>query len=257
MKLKRVPEEVQKLVDNYLELKINDKTIQTPYYRNVKRIRAGLRVLVGKGTPEEIQEETLIYAKLKKANLKKLNQEETREFLLKYGLGIDCSGFVAHLVNIWLKSEGRGGLGKNIKYPSKSLYRKILTLLRAIESTGANVLTNEENTEQIALKNILPGDLLRLKALTKGDHVALIYSVYYQDNLPVKIKYVHSSEHFHENSGVKFGKINVLDPNRELKDQQWLETNKEGERPTYQQLLKDYKDNGLRRLNCLKELQND
>ncbi len=257
MKLKKVPEEVQKIVNNYINLRINGKTVQTPYYRNIKRIRAGLRVLVGKGSPEEIQEEALIYAKLKKVNLNNLTNKEIRTFLLNYGLGIDCSGFVAHLIHTWLKSKNQGGLGKNINYPSKSLYRKILTLLRAIESTGADVLTNKENTKEISVKEVLPGDLLRLKALTKGDHVALIYSVYYQNNLPVKIKYVHSSEHFFENSGVKFGKINILDPYSELKNQQWLETNKKGDKPTYQQLLKDYHDNGLRRLNCLKALQND
>lgn len=253
---KTVPESVQNIVDKYFNLQINGKKIPAPYFRNVKRVRAGLRVLVGKGTPEEIEEETLIYAKLRKKEINDLTAQEIREFMLEEGIGIDCSGFVSHLVDIWLRSKGKGGIGKNINYPTNSIYRKILTLLRPIESTGADILTNQTNSINIKLKNVLPGDLIRLKGIPKGDHVAMIYSVDYEQNKPISIRYVHSTDRFGDQSGVKFGEIEIVNPEGELKEQEWLETDKEGVKQTYQQLLHQEIDNGLRRLKCLKELQN-
>lgn len=257
MTRKTVPEPVQKIVDQYFDLKINGKKIPAPYFRNVRRVRAGLRVLVGKGTPEEIEEETLIYAKLRKKDLKNLTEQEIRKFMLEQGIGIDCSGFISHLVDRWLNSKGKGGIGKNIEYPTNSIYRKILTVLRPIESTGADILTNQTNSIEVKLKEILPGDLLRLKGIPRGDHVAMIYSADYEKNVPISIRYVHSTDRFGEQSGVKFGEIEVVNPDAELKEQEWLETDTEGVKQTYKQLQYNEEDNGIRRLKCLKELQND
>jgi hypothetical protein len=254
---KKVPRAVRDLADKYLNLKIAGKTIQTPYYRNVKRVRAGLRVLIGKGSPEEIIEETLIYAKLRKIDLEQLNAQEIREFMLSEGIGIDCSGLVSHLLNTWLRSADRGGISRNISYPARSLYRKLLTLLRPIESTGADILTNAKNTEEIKLSEVLPGDLIRSKGLHHGNHILFIYSVEYINDIPKVIKYIHSLDKFQKKSGVKFGEIQIINPEKELKDQNWLEKNEAGEIPAHKQLLRDYEDNGLRRLNCLKKLQKD
>jgi hypothetical protein len=214
-------------------------------------------VLVGKGTPEEIEEETLIYAKLRKTDLNELTQQEIRNFMIEQGIGIDCSGFVSHLINKWLKIEGKGVIGKNLKYPTNSIYRKLLTLLRAIESTGADILTNETNSIKVKLKDVLPGDLLRLKGIPHGDHVAMIYSVDYEDGTPISIRYVHSTDRFGEESGVKFGEIEVTHPEESLKEQEWLETDSEGIKQTYEQLLHKEEDNGIRRLKCLKDIQDD
>jgi hypothetical protein len=252
---KIVPQCVQKLVNRYMNLEINGKIIQTPYYRNVKRVRAGLRVLVGKGTPQEIEEETLIYAKLRKVDLNALDPKGVREFMLQEGIGVDCSGLVSQLLHKWFKQAKKGAISRNINYPSKSLYRKLLTLLRPIESTGADILTNDQNTKKIALSEILPGDLIREKGIPRGDHVLMIYSVQYASQKPQSFVYVHSSDKFNGKSGVKFGKVEIIDLKKDLKDQKWLEKNDKNEKPAYNQLMKDYKDNGLRRLKSLEKLQ--
>lgn len=243
-----IPQSVKTLAHEYLNLNINGCNVRTPYYRNVKRIRAELRSLVGKGLPAEIIEETLIYSKLRGFDLKGKSEFEIREFMASQGIGIDCSGFVAHLYDRWLRSSNKGSITSNLKFSNNTFYRKFVRKLRPIENISADDLTNYDNCIKIELNQTEPGDLIRMKGVKHGDHLAIIYSVSTDEaGQIIEITYIHSSPAYQSENGVKFGQIEITDPNGELKDQQWNEFDIDGKCWTLQCLLKDYSDNGLRR----------
>lgn len=250
----KLPDEVQNLIDQYLSLEINGKTVKTPYYRNVKRVRAELRSLVGKGTPTEIIEETKIYAKLRGFRFRKATVDNIRKFMLSQGLGIDCSGLVAHLYDRWLLSVNKGSLYQNLTFaPNRSLYKRFVTWLRPIEHMGANLLTGRLNTDPIELCEVAPGDMIRLKGLRGGHHVALITEVTYdKDAKPEKFLYVQSTPYYGDDNGVRISEVKITDCTKSLRVQVWCDPEK-GTCPTYKQLLKDFEDNGLRRPKFLKD----
>lgn len=249
----QLPEKTRAFIRHYFKLNIYGINVATPYFRNVKRVRAELRSKVGKGTPEEIEQELLIYAKLKGFNLDGKTSNEIREFMRLQGLGIDCSGFVSHVLNFYLKEIGQGSLLSNLKFqPGRSIYKRIVTFLRPIEHVGADLLTSDLNCKKIDLKNIKPADLLRLKGIYRGDHIALIISTE-RDSFGVlkKIKYVHSTQHYGKDDGVRVGEVEIIDENKPLQDQIWKELDENGNCPTLEQLKKDLLNNGIRRLNNL------
>ena len=253
MVVEKLPQKVENFVDSYFIIKIGSKRVKSPYYRNIKRARAELRALVGKGTPEEIGEETLIYAKLRGFAFKGKEEKEIREFMRSQGIGTDCSGFVAHIYNEWLKSEGKGHLSRHIKFPKVSFYRTIVRMLRPIENISADLLTGTLNADPVELRDVKVGDMIRLKGVDRGHHVVMISEVSRDKSGKVnKLEYVHSSPHYGEENGVKYGKINIIDEDKELKDQIWLEKDKNGVCWTYKELIREYEDNGLRRPRFLK-----
>lgn len=238
-----LPKEVSALIKNYRELQINGTKVQTPYFRNVKRVRAELRSLVGKGTPEEIVNETLIYAKLRGFKLEGKTEKEIRQFMVGQGIGVDCSGFVSHVYDVWLKASGYKGIYSNLNFPKgRSLFNRLVTRLRPIEHIYSNLLTSSLNTTKVKLQDVQIGDMIRLKGLKHGHHIVVIIEVEQKS-----FTYVHSSEHYGEKHGVRIGTVEIVKPKGELKQQKWLEMDEKGKCPTYQQLMKDYEDNGLRR----------
>lgn len=250
MKTLELPKQINEFIDQYIHLQIQGKVIRIPYFRNVKRIRANLRVLIGKGTPSEIIEETNIYAKLRGFDIENSTDYELKEFMEVQGIGIDCSGFVSHTINTWLKLNSKKSLAKYLKFPNTSIYRRIIRRFRAIENISADILTDTSNTRVIQLINIQPGDLLRLKGKTRGDHVGIVSTVTLNEsNIPMEFEYVEADEYFKGDDGVRIGKVEIINAYGELKDQNWLDKDKEGVCHVYENLMQQYDDNGIRRLN--------
>ena len=240
--MKKIPKEVNNLISQYFNLKINGRKVKTPYHINVKHVRAELRSLVGKGTPQEIEEEVNIFAKLRNFNLQETTEDEIREFMQSEGIGIDCSGLVAHILDTWLKSEKRGSLRSNIVFPRMSFLRKLTIALRPIENINADLLTNDINSIPIDFQNAQIGDLIRLKGIKKGHHIAIITNV--NNN---EIEYTHSTKHYGKDNGIKKGKIVIKKPKEGLEKQEWLEKDENGLCWTLKQYLKEKSDNGIRR----------
>ncbi len=238
----QTPKEVQNLINNYFNLKINGRKVKSPYHINVKHVRAELRSLVGKGTPQEIEEEVNIFAKLRNFNLEKATAKEIREFMQKEGIGIDCSGLVAHILNTWLKTEGRGSLGQNITFPKMPFLKRLVFRIRPIENINVLLLTNEENSVPVDLKDAQAGDLIKLKGLKNGEHIAIITKV--EEN---KIEYIHSTRHYGDDNGIKKGKIVITDENKGLESQKWEERDENGVCWTLKEYEKDKKGNGIKR----------
>ena len=240
--MKKLPKEVTKLIEDYFNLNINGKKVKTPYHINVKHARAELRSLVGKGTPQEIEEEVNIFAKLRNFNLKKTSENEIREFMQKEGIGVDCSGLVAHILDTWVKSEKKGNLRTNVVFPKMSFLKRIIIALRPIENINADLLTNKFNSIPVELENVQIGDLIRLKGIERGHHIAIITNVNEKE-----IEYIHSTKHYGQDNGIKRGKIKIVNKKKDLEHQKWLEKDKDGVCWTLKQFLKEKNDNGIRR----------
>ena len=242
-----VPNEVKKLIKNYFNLKIANKSIKTPYYINEKHgRRGGLRSLVGKGTPTEIEEEVKIFAKLRSFCLEEANEEEIREFMKEEGIGVECSGFVSNILDKWLKCTKQGSLYSNIKFENKNIFDAIIKYIRPVQNISADLLTNKNNTIPVELKDVQAGDLIRFKGLKTGHHIAIITEVKKKSKGKM-VKYLHSTAHYEKDNGVKKGEILVKDESRDLGEQEWKEVDENNKCWTLKQYQRKKYDNGIRR----------
>lgn len=219
-----------KTINDYLHLPIGSVFVNCPYYNNRRaKVRAGLRALIGKGSVDDIVEEATIIALREKVDLKKLDAQNLKKFLVDSYLGIDCSGLVYHILDAELKARRLGSLKKHLKFPFiKNLFRKLLTILRPVESAGVRTICHEKNCVAIdKIEQIQPGDLI---AIIGGgekqdrNHVLVVHEV---TNVGGEVvHYTHSMQWLGDgeyNHGVRQSEIKITDKNKNLLDQTWLE----------------------------------
>jgi len=254
--IEKLPKSAQIIINQYLNLSLNGKKIPCPYYINIKKLRQrmGLRVLIGKGTPEEIIRESLIYEKLRRVDFNKMSIGEIREFMVKRHIGIDCSGFIVHILDSWLMSTGKKHLWLYLNFPKQSIYRRIARFLRPVENISAALLTNDQNTIQIKnLNNMQCGDLIRSclkkrsEGLDKSYHVMLISEINKSNGKVKSFKYIHATRWYKKEHGVREGEVIVSDPKQSLCKQKWTDT-LEGNNWTYDEIVSDPDYSKIRRL---------
>ncbi|MFA5211004.1 MAG: hypothetical protein WC414_00685 [Patescibacteria group bacterium] len=223
-------EKTIKLINDYLNLPLGAQNVSCPYYNNKKKgSRIGLRVLIGKGLPQEIIDEAKIFAIKQKINLQNLTNDELKKFLVENNLGIDCSGLVYHLLNAEF-----GNL--KLFYPqAKNIFRKIIIKMRPVENTSVLILHNEKNSIEINLNEIQTGNFII--SLNGGsqknyNHIIFIEKVVKENNVVKQIDYIHSFKWPEDglyNHGVRRGKIEITDINKNILEQNWIEKDKTGE----------------------------
>ncbi len=251
--IKQILPLVQNKIEEYKNLKFGQNLVCTPYYINASKSK-DLRVMVGKGTPEEIIMEAKIWAKIKGINLDQTSSADIKKFLEEKGIGIDCSGFVVHIMNEWVKLQTHKPIWHFVKVRNHGILGGLKYRLKPVENIGAEVLTNEDNCDKIEIKDVQPGDLIRSKAKkNNGHHIMLVTQVELDDktNLPTRITYTHSSPYYGDLNGIKTGDIKIVDINKPLQDQEWLEKDENGENHTFEGFMVNVNDNGLRRLKFL------
>lgn len=248
-----IPLSAAQVIHEYTHLPLGGKEVVCPYHINIQKERVGLRVLVGKGDPGEIIREVQVWAKLKDFDIDKASESQIREFMINHSIGIECSGFVSHVLGFWLKSEHKKNLQDYLVFPNNGIINILRRLLRPLENINADTLTSLANCDPInELNEVLPGDLLRSKGRIKNSfHVSLISKVIKENDNVVEIEYIHSQRYYDEENGVKTGKILVNDPSKPLEQQHWLEI-KNGRNYTYEGYLRELEDNGIRRLKRVK-----
>lgn len=243
-----LPKRIQQFVNLYFSLLLNGKKVPCPYYINIRKLRMGLRVLIGKGTPEEIIQESLIYEKLRGVDFDKMSVSQIRKFMVKRHIGIDCSGFVVHILDHWLLSIGKKHIWKYIKFPKQSLYRKIATFLRPVENISADILTNDQNSSNIeSLNNIKVGDLIRSKGLEDGFHIMLISKVRKEKAKLTEFEYIQATRFYDDQHGVRKGNVKITNPQGILSQQRWGDEYK-GRNWTYEEICIDKEYSQVRRL---------
>ena len=224
--------EARKIINDYLVLPFPDHTVNAPYFNNQRtKVRAALRVLVGKGSPEDIVEEAQLISLRDRIDLKKLNNTELKKFLVDHNLGIDCSALTYYILDAENRARGFGSLAKKLKFSQvKNPLRKILIKFRPIENTNVATLADEKNSLTVSLADIRPGDLIILWR-TRADHLLNhILMVHEVDDK--KISYTHSFRWSKEgiyDHGVRQGTITIINPTKPLVEQVWEEKKQTGE----------------------------
>lgn len=239
--------QARQVIDNYLHLAFLEKKISCPYFNNKRsRVRGALGVLIGKGTPEEIVDEAGLIALREKVDLKNLDDEQTKKFLVEHNLGVDCSGLVYHVLNAELNARKLGPLRKHIKRPwIKSPIRKVIALLRPAENTGVNTFFNNINSKEIQLSEIQPGDLIIL--MNTGINHNLHHVLLAHEVASDVVRYTHSFQFTDDglyNHGVRQEEIKIIDPNKNLLEQNWSE-------PRMREYAKTAREVKIKRLKIL------
>jgi len=180
----------------------------------------------GKGTPKQIRELILNAAAKEHFNLQKATAKDIEDFMIQQGIGVDCSGFVYHVLDQYLKKEKKKSLDTLIlRYPGVigKIERFILQTNR-VRRTSAATLTNDLNTIRIEkVKDIKPGDMIRVTHSDwKGKHIIIIVEVNEKH-----ITYAMTSQYTRK-QGARFGIINIKDRNKGLEYQMWMEKTKKG-----------------------------
>lgn len=254
MKQESLPQPVKETIRSYFELPLGGKKVKCPYFMNLRKERAGLRVMVGKGSAEEIVHEVKVWAQLKGIDLNGISEQQIREFMIKKGIGIDCSGFAVYVLDTWTKMIGKGHIWKRLKYSKNSPIARFRRLLRPVENISANLLTSELNCEKVTdLNDVRPGDMIRAKGKQENAHHVAIITDVFTDETTGHVKkfiYVHSHRFYGTENGVRIGEIEITEPAKTLKDQKWTDEY-QGRNYIMEDLLVDYEDNGIRRLKFL------
>jgi len=231
MILSALTSETQQIVQGFTHLPFFTAEVGCPYFNNRHaRLRGALRVLIGKGSAEEISEEAQLFALREKIDLNNLDSQSLKKFLVDHHLGIDCSGFAYHVLEAESLARGLGKLNKSLHRPFlKNPIRKFLAWLRPIENTGVGTLSHPANTQEVNLKDIQAGDMIiMLKSGPKKDynHVLIITKVEGENGLPNLITYIHSfqwSKDGQYDHGVRDGEIKIQDLKKPLLEAVWTE----------------------------------
>ncbi|HEX9804435.1 MAG TPA: hypothetical protein VGA67_02040 [Candidatus Dojkabacteria bacterium] len=251
MNTEYLSQDAQDVIKAYTELNLGLKKVKAPYYMNLRGQKGGLRVMIGKGTPDEIEQEVKVWSQVKGFDIEKADEGKIREFMVNMDIGIDCSGFSVYVLNAELKAMGLKSIWNYLQFDNNSILARIKRIVRPIESIGANMLTNENNCIEITdFNDIKPSDLIRAKGKQKNaSHVAIVTEVTRDaDGNTKSFKYAHSHRYYEEENGLRIGKVEITDPAKELKEQKWID-DKDGRNYMLEDLLVEYEDNGLRRLN--------
>lgn len=225
------------VINNYLHLPLGDKFVPCPYYNNKRqKARGALRVLVGKGNPDDIAEEATIMSMREKIPLGLLSEQQLKEFLVNHGLGVDCSAFAFYLLDAEFRARKKKSLGYVLKFsPTINPIRILLRQLRKVENTNVSTLASDKNSHSIEIKDVEAGDMITM--IDTGidaarNHILVIHQVDKNTRgTPTLIHYTHSLQwradgKFHH--GVRQGKIEIENVKKSLKNQTWFEQNKEG-----------------------------
>lgn len=219
------------LIEKYLHLPFKEKDVQTPYFNNRRqKVRGALRVLIGKGSVEDIVEEATIFSLKEKIDLKKMESADIKKYLIDHNLGIDCSGLAFYLLDEELRAQNKKPLKKFLFFPSaKNFVRKLLVKLRPVENAGVRTFHHEKNTRNISLEEVLPGDMVIMMGTGKEhdlNHMLVIHNIEYENGKPKVLNYTHSlswSTDGKYGHGVRQGTIEIISSNDDLLAQNWTE----------------------------------
>lgn len=221
----------QAIVNNYLQLPLAGTKVNAPYFNNQRsNVRAGLAVMVGKGTPEEIALEAEVLARTKNFAISTAPESAVKKFLVEQNLGVDCSALVYYVLRYEGLVKNKRDLQSSLHFPqAKSLLRKLIVKLRPSTNVSVAVLGDDHNSHVISKEEIQAGDLIFLwnTGLDKKlNHVLLVTEV--TENT---LTYVHSFRWRTEGQydhGVRTGTITWKNSTAPLIEDTWTEKNKTG-----------------------------
>lgn len=236
----------EKTIHDYLNLPfIGISGVRCPYFNNARLGQRGqLKVLIGKGTPEEIVEEAKIVSIQYSKDIFDKNgvfnahvdhpaehqqAECIRQFLVDSNLGIDCSGFVTNILQKHFWETKHVNLAKTLFITSKKNFlRWIISRLRPVEQISVKVYANDKNTSVVSnLQKIQPADLITMLKTGPNknhDHILLVTEI---DGEKIKFASARAwSSDGKYGHGVSQGTITITDSKKGLLEQKWEEKDK-------------------------------
>lgn len=244
----------EQIIDKYFSLPFDAvENVRCPYFNcSRKNYRGQIRGLIGKGSPEEIVEEAKILSIqyhhglfdkegrccIRGEHEPEIQAEAIRRFLIDNDIGIDCSGFAAHVLSAHFKETQKINIaGRFFFWPRKNFIRRLIAKLRPIENMSVRVFAKNENTDKlfdgrgaINFHKILPGDtiiMLETGPRKTRNHIVIITAC--DGNI---IEYVHARAWSIEGKyghGIARGKIVIAKPGGNLLEQTWTELDKANE----------------------------
>lgn len=214
----KLPQPAQSLFNHYRKLQIQDLEVVCPYHINTG-LRGKSRALVGKGRPEEIEAAAELYLNRFQMHANG-DPERLQAYLMACGLGVDCSGFAAWMLNCVTLQKLHQPLPRCLTFPS--VKRRLVSKVRPFENISANLLTNAANTVRVTdINQVQPGDLIRL---IYGGHVMIVSEVGLSKQGRVTyFKYMQSTVGYGKQSGVEEDEVRITNPKGYLLDQQWAD----------------------------------
>lgn len=215
-----IQEEIQKFIREYTHMNIGGLVINCPYW--VNRLKNGQVVLRGfgngKGSAKEIRDELIKRLNgLSQEDSFKLTSENLRKFAKRERIGIDCSGLVYRVLDKLLHLGYGNTKNRNL---DEVFYGGIFS--KEINKTNVKRLTSPKYSFEIKnIKEMKLGDMIRLWG---GKHAAIII-----DNNQKEIIYAHSSWLSAKIQGVHTSSIQIVDPDKPLSEQKWIEETRTGE----------------------------
>lgn len=233
--IKTTHERTQNVLTNYQNILIGNTRVCCPYFNNKKtNIRGALRVLIGKGSPDDIEEEALLIALREKIDLTTLDAVQAKKFLVDHFLGVDCSAFTYYMLEAEVAAQQKKPLKKILHFPFAHGLRRIIAACRPVENVNVKTLAHPKNSVEISLSEVRPGDMICMIGTGKDhtlDHVLIITEVETQGESVVRIAYAHSlnwSTDGKYDTGIRLGEIIIQNAHAGLQEQTWQESNKTG-----------------------------
>lgn len=227
----RLSPAAESVINNYLHLRIGTQTIPCPYFNNrTSRVRGALRVLIGKGSPQDIEQEAVLLGLKEKIDVSALPPSAAKQFLTEHNLGVDCSAFAYYVLSAELSARGLPSLRTLLKFPyTKTLIRKLLARMRTVENCSVSTLAHDSNSFEVPMSDIRAGDMIVMLDAKKDEsrnHI-LIADEVRSDNGKKTVRYAHSLRRNAEGKydhGVRHGVITITDTKKPLIEQEWDET---------------------------------
>lgn len=235
METNTLTEKALAVIQAYMHLPIGSN-VPCPYHNNRRhKVRAGLRALVGKGSVNDIVDEATIVSIREKKPLAALTSPELAKFLVDHHIGIDCAGFAYYVLGEESRALNRGTFRKRLRYPfATSPLRKLIILLRKVENAGVSTFAHPDNSREVALAEVKPGDFIAMTYAGVGttlDHMVIIHAVDKENGQVKTIHYSNATQWPSDglyNHGVRQGTIEILDPTKSIINQYWVENGKAG-----------------------------
>ncbi len=211
----RLPQQAQDVIHQYAAIAAGAHAIACPYFINKRRKRKmQVPALVGKGSPREIEEEIRILAKRRRRDLSSMSAEEVKRFVREEGIGIDCSGFAAHVLRAYVREEKGKDFFRELFFPAKGIRSWIARRISPVRHISTAVISHPKNSAPVPLRQIAPGDLIFTKG---GSHVLVVSEVERKGDMPVRVSYWQSREW----DAVRKGEIRIYDASLPLHEQEW------------------------------------
>lgn len=242
-----LPRPALKVIDNYWKLKAaENKYVRCPYFRNPRsgRDKWGLSVYAGKGSPQDIEIELKIIEKLEGKDFSRMQESEIRDIMKKRKLGVECSGFIARVLDGWTRAKHKKPIYSFIEFGG-GILKKIFSRMRPYTHINVSTFVDKKNSREIKnLSEIMPGDIIWFDNST--DHAAIITGTEKDKNGNIlKIYYAHSILE-DENGGIKKGVIEFSSKKNDLSSQIWREEPETGH------TINERGEPGIYRLNFIK-----